>query len=67
MEISISKMVIEDGEKWLVNTGAIKLNFKDQASAVEFTEKLKERIEAPHMLPSSALEPITSAFAVENV
>ena len=66
MEISISKMATIDGEQWSVKAGAIALTFKDQKSAIEFSEKLKERIEAPHELPLGQLEEIVEALENET-
>ncbi|WAC43527.1 hypothetical protein OU997_14800 [Pseudomonas sp. SL4(2022)] len=66
MNISISKVMAKDGEQWSVNAGTIQLMFRDQESAVEFSEKLKDRIEAPHDLPVAQLEKIVEALESET-
>ena len=66
MEISISKVIGEDGEQWSVTAGGVSIKFKDQASAVEFSEKLKERVEAPHDLPDSILEETKKTLEAEE-
>ncbi|PTS82665.1 hypothetical protein DBR00_16205 [Pseudomonas sp. HMWF032] len=66
MNISISKVMTKDGEQWSVNAGTIQLMFRDQESAVEFSEKLKDRIEAPHDLPVAQLEKIVEALESET-
>lgn len=66
MDISISKVIGEDGEQWSVMAGGISVKFKDQASAVAFSDKLKERVEAPHDLPQENLEETSKTLEVEE-
>lgn len=51
MDISIQKVMNQGAEQWLVCAGDITLYFQDQQSALEFSGRLKERVEAPHHLP----------------
>lgn len=51
MDISIQKVMNEGTEQWSVCAGDITLYFRDQRSALEFSGRLKERVEAPHYLP----------------
>lgn len=54
MHISIQKVMNQGTEQWSVCAGAITLYFGDQQSALEFSGRLKERVEAPHYLPLCA-------------
>lgn len=49
MDISIQRVMNQGTEQWSVYAGAITLYFRDQQSALEFSSRLKERIEAPHL------------------
>jgi len=51
MDISIQKVMDQGTEQWSVCAGDIILYFRDQQSALEFSSRLKERVEAPHYLP----------------
>lgn len=51
MDISIQKVMNQGTEQWSVCAGAITLYFRYQQSALEFSGRLKERVEAPHHLP----------------
>ncbi|OHC20837.1 MAG: hypothetical protein A3J71_00105 [Pseudomonadales bacterium RIFCSPHIGHO2_02_FULL_60_43] len=51
MDISIQKVMNQGTEQWSVCAGNITLYFRDQQSALEFSGRLKERVEAPHYLP----------------
>ena len=51
MDISIQKVMDQGTEQWSVCAGDIILYFRDQQSALEFSGRLKERVEAPHYLP----------------
>lgn len=49
MDISIEKSDGRESEQWVVSAGSLTL--RDQRSAMEFSSKLKERVESPHSLP----------------
>ncbi|WP_059391984.1 MULTISPECIES: hypothetical protein [Pseudomonadaceae] len=51
MDISIEKSDGRESEQWVVSAGSLTLCFRDQRSAMEFSSKLKERVESPHSLP----------------
>ena len=51
MDISIEKINSRQAELWVVSAGTLRLHFKDQRSAMEFSSKWKERVESPHSLP----------------
>lgn len=52
MDIAIEKVESKGTEQWIVCTGSLKMSFNDQLSAMAFSSKLKERVEAPHSLPA---------------
>ena len=56
-------------EQWPVCVGAITLYFRDQQLALEFSNRLKERVEAPHLKwisdSMSDMRPGISAVAEE--
>ncbi|UZT80829.1 hypothetical protein OF113_12545 [Ectopseudomonas chengduensis] len=54
MDINIEKITGQNGERWLVTAGLIQLHFNDLEAALDFTSRLKTRIEAPHELPAEA-------------
>lgn len=51
MDIAIEKVESKGTEQWIVCIGSLKMSFNDQPSAMAFSSKLKERVEAPHSLP----------------
>ncbi|MDZ4191356.1 MAG: hypothetical protein U1D65_05030 [Pseudomonas sp.] len=52
IDINVEKVILQDGERWLVTAGLIQLYFNDHLAALDFTSRLKTRIEAPHELPA---------------
>jgi hypothetical protein len=52
MDIYVQKVASQGNERWLVTAGSIQLHFNDQQSALDFSTRLKERVEAPHELPA---------------
>tara|TARA_Y100001951_G_scaffold86864_1_gene77514 strand:+ start:649 stop:912 length:264 start_codon:yes stop_codon:yes gene_type:complete len=68
MDISIEKVESKGTEQWIVCIGSLKMSFNDQPSAMAFSSKLKERVEAPHSLPvidSGAFEQVAELDCVK--
>ena len=56
MDIAVQRLSGQGREVWQVEAGGMTVSFKDQASAVSFAEKLKERVAAPHCIPQEVLQ-----------
>ncbi|MFV3305789.1 hypothetical protein ACNFBT_10965 [Pseudomonas sp. NY15181] len=56
MDIEIQKLTQEGQDEWRVEACGMCVSFKDQASAIAFADKLKERVEAPHCIPEEVLQ-----------
>ena len=67
MDISIQKVMNQGAEQWSVCTGSITVYFRDQQSALEFSGQLKERVEAPHLLPSAESQVLVKEMQLESV
>ncbi|MGP9826059.1 hypothetical protein ACT048_16405 [Ectopseudomonas khazarica] len=67
MDISIQKVMNQGTEQWLVCAGSIIVYFRDQQSALEFSSQLKERVEAPHLLPSAEHQVLVKEMQFESV
>ncbi|MGY4531994.1 hypothetical protein ACVW0Y_001110 [Pseudomonas sp. TE3786] len=55
MDIAVQKETTASRETWTVKTGSMAISFSDQSSAINFADKLKERVEAPHPLLGEVL------------
>jgi hypothetical protein len=51
MTIKVEKAL--GGQDWLVKLDDYPVKFRSMMEAVEFAEKLKARIDAPHVLPAA--------------
>ncbi|AOE86127.1 hypothetical protein [Pseudomonas sp. TCU-HL1] len=56
MDIAIQRLNDQGGDVWQVEACGMAVSFKDQASAISFAEKLKERVEAPHCVSEDVLQ-----------
>ena len=55
MDVVIERIETVGPDIWLVHACGMTFTFGDQASAVSFADKLKERVEACHTIPESTL------------
>lgn len=56
MDVSIQRMESVGKVVWQVSTCGSTFSFTDQASAIAFADKLKERVEADHCIPEAVLQ-----------
>jgi hypothetical protein len=56
MDIAVQRLSGQGKDIWQVEACGMTVSFKDQASAVSFAEKLKERVAAPHCIPQEVLQ-----------
>lgn len=56
MDVTIQRAVISGRSVWQVQACGTVFSFADQASAIAFADKLKERVEACHTIPEGTLQ-----------
>lgn len=55
MDIAIQRLTHQGTDVWQVEACGMAVSFKDQASAISFADKLRERVEASHCIPEAVL------------
>ncbi|MNQ99219.1 hypothetical protein D3C85_1149440 [compost metagenome] len=56
MGIAVQRLTDQGRGVWQVEACGIAVSFRDQVSAVSFTERLKEQVAALHCIPENVLQ-----------